>query len=383
MTSSDSQRPNAIDELLEHLLALTDSTPIAPEPPSGDDGEDHVSVVIDESRRTGISRIVYSGYKALGDYEIPLQHMNILTGINNAGKSTALSALRILATAIAIASRKKPELLWTPSGYQSGYLVPTTNLEISLENVHTDLCDRDSSVTFSYFNGGELVLWFPADGGCTLFVGPNSEVAPRTPSAFKRAFDTRIIQVPVLGPLEYGESLLKKETVQAGATTHKACRHFRNFWHYFPDNFDRFAALLADTWPGMTISPPELHVELGGARLHMFCQENRRTRELYWSGFGFQIWCQLLTHVCRAAPNDLLVIDEPETYLHPMIQRRLLRILRGTGAQIVLATHSASIVMAADDNDVIVVDKESRIASRQNKRAAALAAQLGLNITPN
>ena len=115
----------------------------------------------------------------------------------------------------------------------------------------------------------------------------------------------------------------------------------------------------------------------------MFCEENRRTRELYWSGFGFQIWCQLLTHVCRAAPNDLLVIDEPETYLHPMIQRRLLRILRGTGAQIVLATHSASIVMAADDNDVIVIDKESRIASRQNKRAAALAAQLGLNITPN
>ena len=118
--TSDSQRPNAIDELLEHLLALTDSTPIAPEPPSGDDGEDHVSVVIDESRRTGISRIVYSGYKALGDYEIPLQHMNILTGINNAGKSTALSALRILATAVAIASRKKPESLWTPSGYQSG-----------------------------------------------------------------------------------------------------------------------------------------------------------------------------------------------------------------------------------------------------------------------
>lgn len=383
MTISDSQRLNPIDELLEHLLALTDSTPTIKESPLGDNGGDHARVPIVESRHTGISRIVYSGYKALGDYELPLQHMNILTGLNNAGKSTALSALRILAAAVAIASRKKPEPRYTPSGYRSGYLLPTTNLEISLENVHTDLRERDSSVTFSYFNGGELVLWFPADGGCTLFVGQNSEVLPRTPTAFKNAFDTRIIQVPVLGPLEYGESLLKKETVQAGTTTHRACRHFRNFWHYFPDNFDRFASLLADTWPGMTIRPPELQVDIGGGRLHMFCEENRRSRELYWSGFGFQIWCQLLTHLCRATPNDLLVIDEPETYLHPMIQRRLLGILRKTGAQVVLATHSASIVMAADDNDVVVVDKESRIASRRNKRSAALAAQLGLQSTPN
>lgn len=382
MTGSEKHRSRAVDELLEHLLALTDSTPTLPKPVS-DGRVNHVTAPVNGSGRIGLSRIVYQGYKALGDYEIPLKHMNILTGVNNAGKSTALSALRILATAISIASRRKPESILTANGYRPGYYVPTANLEISLENVHTDLIERDTSVTFSYANGGELVLSFPADGGCSLFVGSNSEVSPRTPSAFKSAFNTRIIQVPVLGPLEYGEALLKKETVESGATTHRACRHFRNFWYYFPENFDRFAALLADTWPGMTIGPPDLHIDSDGGRLHMFCEENRRTRELYWCGFGFQIWCQLLTHVCRATPGDLLVIDEPETYLHPMIQRYLVQILRGTGAQIVLATHSASIVMAADDNDVIVVDKKSRIATRRTKRTAALAAQLGLTTAPN
>lgn len=379
MTDSDSQKSSLVDKLLEQLLAMTESTPIAADPPSNDD----VHAAIDESSRIGLSRIVYAGYKALGDYEIPLQHMNILTGINNAGKSTALSTLRILATGLAVAKRKKPESVSTPNGYGTGYHVPTKNLGISLENVHTDLSERDSKVTFSYFNGGELVLWFPLDGGCTLVIGPNSKVSPSTPTAFRKAFATRIIHVPVLGPFEYEEPLLKIETVQSGATTHRACRHFRNYWYHFPENFDRFAALLADTWPGMTISPPERNFGANGLSLSMFCQENRLTRELFWSGFGFQIWCQLLTHVCRATPNDLLVMDEPETYLHPAIQRRLIEVLRGTGAQVVLATHSASIVMAANDNDVIVVEKTSRVATRRKKRAAALAAQLGLSTIPN
>jgi len=36
-----------------------------------------------------------------------------------------------------------------------------------------------------------------------------------------------------------------------------------------------------------------------------------------WVGFGYQIWCQLLTHLSRAAEDSLVVVDEPEVYLHP------------------------------------------------------------------
>ena len=72
----------------------------------------------------------------------------------------------------------------------------------------------------------------------------------------------------------------------------------------------------------------------------MFCLEDRMTRELYWAGFGFQIWCQLLTHVSRAKDATLLIVDEPEVYLHPDVQRQLLGILRDTGPDIVFATHS-------------------------------------------
>lgn len=325
-----------------------------------------------------IKRIVYKGYKALRDFEIDLRGMNVFTGSNNAGKSTALSALRLLGRAITTAGRRNPERISTPDGIRPGYHVKTTNIEISVENVHTDLIEQDSSVTFYYQNDESLVLWFPPDGGCFLYVAAESESQPRTASTFRRAFNPRILQVPVLGPLEYGEPLLLKETVQAGVMTHRACRHFRNFWYHFPEDFDRFASLLESTWPGMTVTPPELNFAGRGSELHMFCEENRRSRELYWAGFGFQIWCQLLTHICRAESGDLLLVDEPETYLHPQIQSKLPGILRQTGAQVVLATHSASIIMAAAGQDILIIDKRKSQAIRQTDQAVALAAQLGL-----
>lgn len=96
----------------------------------------------------------------------------------------------------------------------------------------------------------------------------------------------------------------------------------------------------------------------------MFCRENRMTRELFWAGFGFQIWCQLLTHISRARDESLLIIDEPEIYLHPDVQRQLLSILRRLGPSIVLATHSTEIISEADPSEIVLIEKANRSAER-------------------
>ena len=88
------------------------------------------------------------------------------------------------------------------------------------------------------------------------------------------------------------------------------------------------------------------------------------TRELYWVGFGFQIWCQLLTHLSRATENSLVVVDEPEVYLHPDIQRQLLGILRDIGADALLATHSSEIIAEADPAEIVMIDKRKRKGER-------------------
>jgi len=181
-------------------------------------------------------------------------------------------------------------------------------------------------------------------------------------ATFKRHFPISLTVVPVLGPLEHNEVRREKSTVVDGLSTHRASRHFRSYWHYFPDGFEEFARLIASTWPGMEVEPPEFNAS--SSELAMFCQEDRITRELYWMGFGFQIWCQLLTHLSRSKGSSLVVVDEPETYLHPDVQRQLLGIVRDIGADILFATHSSEIMSEADPSEIVLVDKRRRTGDR-------------------
>lgn len=66
----------------------------------------------------------------------------------------------------------------------------------------------------------------------------------------------------------------------------------------------------------------------------------------------------------RVADDSLLIIDEPEVYLHPDIQRQLLGILRDTGPDILIATHSTEIMGEADPSEIVLIDKSKRSGER-------------------
>nr|WP_324310501.1 AAA family ATPase [Geobacter sulfurreducens] len=313
--------------------------------------------------RITITSIEFRNFKALGYFHVKLQHMNVLVGPNNSGKSTILSALRCLAEAMRHGRSKMPERVVGPEGKQSlGYKIPLESLPISLENIHTDYADTETWIRFRLSNGNHLALFFPADGGCILLPQPEHR-AVSSPSSFRKEFPITIGVVPVLGPVEEIEEILTEETVRKGLQTHRASRHFRNYWRYFREGFEDFAELVAKTWQGMSIDPPERQ-DLMSGRLVMFCNEGRIPREIAWSGFGFQIWCQILTHISRAADASILVIDEPEIYLHPDVQRQLLGILRDAGPDIVIATHSTEIMGEADYSEILLINKGKQSAQR-------------------
>lgn len=309
-----------------------------------------------------ISSVKFTNFKSLNNFSVSLQDTNILVGPNNAGKSTLLSAFRILDVAIKKAQRLKAENIHLPSGiWTYGHRIPTHQISVSLENVATDYNSEDSKIEFRLTNRNKLILYFPNDGGCILY-WENEGAAISTPGKFSKAFPIAIQVVPVLGPLEHEESYVKEDTVKDAQNTHRACRHFRNYWHYFSENWDQFSSMVSTTWPGMQIKRPELDVR--NAKLRMFVTENRIDREIYWAGFGFQIWCQLLTHLSRANESTLIVVDEPEIYLHPDIQRQLLGILRALHSDVLLATHSVEIIGEADPSEILIITKGKKSAAR-------------------
>lgn len=283
-----------------------------------------------------------------------LHEMNILVGPNNCGKSTVLGACRALAGALRHANARRSEPITGIPGHTLGWKIGNEILPISLENVRFDYEDQEATARFVFANGNSLVLHFPVDGGCVLVA--EAKRAIRTVTDFRREFPARVIHVPILGPAENEEPLVEKTTVQRTLGTHRASRHFRNFWYHLPDGFERFAELVESSWPGMTIEKPKI-VSYREKRLAMFCHENRVARELFWAGFGFQVWCQLLTHVAQAKDATLFVLDEPETYLHPALQRQLLFMLREVDPDVLLATHSTELMSDADPAEIIVVDK--------------------------
>lgn len=309
-----------------------------------------------------ITSVHFNRFKALSNFQLSLTDANILVGPNNSGKSTVIGAFRALSIALRTAKSRNPERVEIGDHRLPGYWVPGDLLPISLKNVHTDYDEVDTSVVFSLSNKNSLRLVFPASGGCALFA--EAQGVPVTSVAqFKKAFPINLSVVPVLGPIEDGEILREKSTVLAGLSTHRASRHFRSYWHHFGEDFDRFALLISKTWPGMEIRRPEL-TDHRTRELAMFCLDDRMTRELYWVGFGFQIWCQLLTHLSRSSDATLIVIDEPEIYLHPDVQRQLLGIIRDLGPDVLMATHSTEIMSEADPGEIVLIDKKKRFAQR-------------------
>ncbi|WP_217512936.1 ATP-dependent nuclease [Vibrio metschnikovii] len=309
-----------------------------------------------------ISSVKFTNFKALKDYSVSITDTNILVGPNNAGKSTIISAFRILDVALRKAKRRKPERVPYPDGKSGfGHRVPDHQISVSLENVATDYNENDSKIEFRLSNKNKLILFFPNEGGCILFWDTNG-ASVQTPSKFKAAFPIDIQVVPVLGPLEHEEAFVNEDTVKNALNTHRASRHFRNYWYYFNDGWDDFSKMISETWPEMVINKPE--IDTINKKLSMFVSENRIDREVYWSGFGFQIWCQLLTHLSRAKSASLVIVDEPEIYLHPDVQRQLLNILREIDADIILATHSVEVIGEADPSEILLINKSNHSAKR-------------------
>jgi energy-coupling factor transporter ATP-binding protein EcfA2 len=309
-------------------------------------------------------RVDFSRFKAFNAFSLQLRHFNILVGPNNAGKSTILAAFRILAAAIRRASTRKPEIVPGPVGETPGYSIDLSAISVAEENIFFNYDDSiAAAVKFKLSTKNELLLYFPKQGACYLIAEAQGKPI-HTPSAFRSSFNCPIGFVPILGPVEHNEGLFEKEAARLALFNYRAARNFRNIWYHYPEKFDVFRAALIQTWPGMDIERPTVERSYGKPRLHMFCPEDRIPREIFWTGFGFQVWCQMLTHIIQSSNAALFLIDEPDIYLHSDLQRQLLGLLRNMGPDILIATHSTEIITEAETDDIVLINKQGRRAQR-------------------
>lgn len=96
------------------------------------------------------------------------------------------------------------------------------------------------------------------------------------------------------------------------------------------------------------------------------CGQNRLSMDFSSSGSGFMQILQILTPIYYFCPdiNKIVLLDEPDAHLHPNLQATLARTLRDIQKelkiQIIISTHSTSIIRSANPNEVIPIASNIR-----------------------
>ena len=282
----------------------------------------------------------------------------LLTGKNNAGKSSIIRALKLLDKAMKAAKQsREPVRGILPKKYYE-------ELDIS-RLIHNYVTDDTATITGIFDSGREVTVEVN---------GVNNTIAYGLPAFAHRSMVSLLGFIPQLGQLADRETLLGLPHILTSLDTTLAPRHLRNHIHQLLNEDQRslLRSILNDSWEGIEFQ--ELKFDQNSAVLYYLYNENSIPHEIAWAGQGLQIWMQIMTHMVRLNGTSTLILDEPDIFLHPEKQHHLVRIIREnyTGSAII-ATHSPELM--ADDNITHVIHVEKNL---KNSRIFRVSERNGL-----
>jgi putative AbiEii toxin of type IV toxin-antitoxin system len=320
-----------------------------------------------------IEQLSLRNFKAFEEFKIPLGNRSVLIGPNNAGKSTAIAALRAAAAMLRHARRFNPTgQRDLPSERVRTYEFSLGQFGVEEDNLRYEFRDVQTSITARFTGGSTLSAIWPAgqlDG--FFYLKHPDRPQPRTTTEVKHLFPL-LGTIPVLSPIERHEALLSEDYVAQTLSSRLASRHFRNQLALLrhgessthEDQLDEFLAFARLWLPEIALSRPDLRNTPTSPEYDVYYREGATSKEMVWSGDGIQVFVQLLLHAYRFRSYDSIILDEPDVYLHADLQRRLLRLLNELSPQIIFATHSAEIASESPPEAIVWMDRTRRRAVR-------------------
>lgn len=326
-------------------------------------------------------------YKGFLDCRVPLRGPSILVGANNAGKSTVIHAIRLVAALVPQAQRTKPGIAArTADTTVRGWQITQAALDaasFTSEAVRYEFQDDEARIELEFTNKMRVVVVWPTITDSYGDDPPFYHIIP--PEGFRgdartaaRTLIPAIGVVPTLSPLDDREQEISERVLLRNLTSRRTSRSFRNaMWQAFQVDEDwlelrEFVLSNTPEIVGMTLVR---RVTPEGVELDFFYVEpgSRKEREFVWAGDGLQIWIQILYHVWRNRSCAVIVLDEPDVFLHPDLQRRLARILFALDKQIIMATHSVEVLAETEPGSAVWVDRDRRRGERMKSTGALTA----------
>lgn len=313
-----------------------------------------------------IKKITLKNYRCFENYTMILKNETLIVGENNAGKSTLIEALRI--TSVVSKKILKNKIYKNADNSLNlpknifGFNIAAEPYKIDLrsiiyfynENVNAEIiAEFDDKTIFHIYLNTEYIF--------ASIYDKNGKNIHSFNQASKLKFENLEVNImPHLNLIREKEKKLSVETVEKDQYTYLFSLHFRNEILFFQDNhFKKFKELAETIWPGLKIDEIEYSSDID--EVHLWLKDNQFTAELGLMGSGLQMYLQIIWFISKQSFLSTIILDEPDVYLHPNLQKRIFNYIKDKFNQVIIATHSVELISEADMKNVFQIDKTKRI----------------------
>ena len=128
--------------------------------------------------------------------------------------------------------------------------------------------------------------------------------------------------------------------------------------------YEEFCQLAEQTWQGLKvkelIAPSRGFIGDSTPPIQLMIEADRFTSEIGYMGSGLQMWLQIIWFICKSAESETVILDEPDVYMHPDLQRSLVKIVKNRFKQVIIASHSVEILSEVNPENVLMIDKSKQ-----------------------
>lgn len=303
-------------------------------------------------------------YRCFADHQIPYKDITIMVGRNNAGKSTIIEALRLVSAiterAPNLAIVSVPDWLDLPKIYR-GAKIDISNINISWENLFYEYSDPPAIITAEFTDGHKIVIYLGPQKKIHVVITDDKDRILDTRTKLASLAKNKISVLPQISPLEKEEDVLSSEYVKTNVSSYLSSRHFRNQLKIFGDElFNEFKELVESTWPGLQINELSWDRAVPKSPISLNVRDGAFVAEVAWMGHGLQMWLQAIWFLARTKDSNTVVLDEPDVYMHPDLQRKIIRHISRTASQYIIATHSVEIMQEVEPESILVVNRKRK-----------------------
>ena len=340
-----------------------------------------------------INEITIKNFKAIEDTTLSITDFNVLVGTNGSGKSSVLQALhwvlqsgrnrRVEAnrkntdgatlSAIEATYMPSPEYRNSANGSEYGNFQNTPKLDLIIKATKDDGNNVEANLWIKSARNEGISVHIPSGNDLTTVIRDRR----REISAY----------IPGLAGIPLLEERRSKMIVERLAAAGDANTVLRNVLCLLKDMdiHGKTGLDLVQGFVSQVMGEFTLNVEFDEERdsrirasfqtAPMKHADYKRFKPLELAGIGFLQVIQIFSYLVYFRPV-LLLVDEPDSHLHPTAQEMLIAVLSEAaqlfGTQVILATHSPSVVRSLPAETKVVWMKDGAVQPNGNETARNL-----------